>query len=224
MIVFFDQQQVNEWEVREVVDHPDLKTVAWPIDGLIWNEEGNGSKWNDPQRAMMLAGFVYVPALFVDTPYWLKLDTDVVATGNDDWIDPEWFDENPAIVSHKWGFTKPPDQMLKMDEWADDKGLQSPPLNLKPKEGSDRLSHKRIISWCGFFDTQFTLDIAKMTEKPGRKFEIPVPSQDGLLWYMATRVGRKVVRTSMKGSRGWEHWSTWKNVKRRSKEVMDEIG
>ena len=227
MIAFYDYRQTSEAEVKAVVDHPNLRTVAWPLGGLDCKGKGT-NKWDDPQRAMMLSGFVYVPGLFVNTSHWLKLDTDVVATGCDDWIDPKWFEGSPAIVSHRWTFTKPPDSMLKMDRWVDENILDMPisiartkPLNLVPKKGSDRLGHKRIISWCGFFDTKWTCQMAELTYKGDRRFELPIPSQDGFLWYLATRMGRKVVRANMNGDRGWAHWSTMKNVKRASKEAMD---
>ena len=224
-VIFHDHRQVTKEQVQAVVRHPGLKTVSWPTSGLDCTEKGNG-KWDDPQRAKMLAGFVYVPALFVDTPYWLKLDTDVVATGTSDWIDPSWFDEGPAIVSHRWTFTKPADQMLQMDRWVAENSerlpddiVRRPPLDLVPKKGWDRLSHNRIISWCGFFNTRWTFDMAKLTEKKGRRYELPIASQDGFFWYLATRMGKKIVRVNMK-SRGWEHWSTWHNVERRAREVM----
>jgi len=225
MIVFHDSEQVRANQVREVVDHPNLRIVPWPLKGLDYGGSGT-SKWDDPQRAKMLSGFVYVPALFANTPYWLKVDTDVVATGRDDWIDPNWFLSFPAIVSHSWSFTKPADQMIKLDQWVEKHKNQlpkevvnHPPLNLRPKEGCDRLSHKRINSWCGFFDTQWTFDVARMTKKNGGRYELPVPSQDGFLWYMATRMGREVVRTTMK-SRGWAHWHTMGNIEKSVKEVM----
>ena len=86
MIIFFDRQQTKDASIRAVVDHPDLRIVPWPLKGLEWDREKGEekNKFRDPHRAMMLSGFVYVPALFSDTPYWLKLDTDVVATGTDD--------------------------------------------------------------------------------------------------------------------------------------------
>jgi len=177
----------------------------------------------------MLSGFVYIPGLFVRTAYWMKLDCDVVATGQDDWIDEGWFKGEPAIVSHPWTFTRPPDQMLKMDRWVEENKerlpssiVNNPPLNLVPKEGSDRLGHRRIISWCSFFNTTWTNEVARMTALGDGTYKLPVPSQDGYFWYMATRMGRGIVRPHMK-KLGWEHWSTLFNVERRSREVMEKI-
>jgi len=227
MIVFHDCQQVSGAEVRAVVDHPDLRTIAWPIAGLDWQREPGKDKFDSPHRAMMLSGFVYVPALFIVTPYWLKLDTDVVATGMDDWIDPSWFVGNPAIVAHRWTFTRPADQMLRMDEWVEEnkqrmpKIAEHPPLNLTPTPGWNRVGHNRIISWCGFFNTRWTYEMARLTEMEGGRYKLPVPSQDGFLWYLAERGGRKVVRANMK-SRGFQHFHTWKNIENHAREAMKE--
>jgi len=227
MIVFYDWQQVTESDILAVVDHPDLRTIEWPLSGFDWHRENKREdKFSDPHRAMMLSGFVYVPALFANTPYWLKLDTDVVATGMDDWIDPTWFADQPAIISHRWTFTRPPDQMLQMDKWVEDNKermpeiARHPPLNLIPTPGWDRVKHNRIISWCGFFDSMWTFKMARLTETGERKFKLPIPSQDGFLFYLAKRGGQKIVRVNMK-SRGWQHWSTWTNVKKHAGKAME---
>lgn len=220
MIVFYDKDQVSEYRVRKVVDHPNLRTVAWPFKGMPTRYKGGGeSKWNDPQRYKMLAGFVYVPAAFVRTDYWLKIDTDVVACGMEDWIKDEWFDDRPAIVAHRWGFTKPPDQMVVLDKWAEtldgisDFFCNNSPLNLKPEPDSTRLGHKRIISWCAFFDSifsRFTASLAATSCGPGL---LPVASQDGYQWYCAKRLGRGIVRVNMK-VRGWKHKSSESSIRK----------
>lgn len=215
MLVFRDYEQVTEEEVRSVVDHTNLEVYAWPMGGASYTGGLSNSKWTNSQRYKMLAGFEYVPAMFVRTQYFLKIDTDVVAVGNDNWIDESWFENNPAIVSHAWTFTKPPDQILKLDEWASqlpEGTFLSPPLNLAPVEGATRLGHKRIISWCGFFETRFTQICARLCSEYCGMYQLPVPSQDGVMWYVATRLGRTIRRVSMK-SRGWEQWSTAHNVR-----------
>lgn len=228
MLVFFDSAQLTAEQVEEVVDHPDLSVHDWPRQHTEFAGD-NSDKFSDPQRHKMLAGFLHVPAAEVTTRYWLKIDTDTVATGNDDWIDTSWFAGDPAIVSHPWGFTKPPNQMILMDEWCEKHSTSYPylwdemvgddagPLNLKPAEGSSRLSHKRIISWTGFFQTQFTQHIAYQVDVN----TIPVPSQDGYFWYMATRFGRGVVRANMK-ERGWKHQSSDRGVMQAAQEAMND--
>jgi len=166
-----------------------------------------------------------VAAERVWTDYWLKLDTDIVATGNDDWINPDWFVDDPAIVSAAWSYTKPPDQMVKLDRWAelhrDVLGIvaEKPPLNLVPKPGEVRLRHKRIISWCAFFQATLTAlcaGLAKATCGPG---QLPVPSQDGYMFYVAKRLGLPIMRTNMKAL-GWEQWHTEHNIREAVERAM----
>ena len=215
MVVFYDYHQVQPHEID--IDHPRLIKIAWPPAPISY--PGNpADKFSHPQRHRMLSGFVHVPALAVRTPYWLKLDTDVVATGIDNWIDEAWFDGNPEIVAHPWGFTKPPDQMQVLDLWveqcSDELHLlrSKPALEMRHVPGRDRISHPRVISWCGFFNTTFTSMSAKWASDTCGPCRIPVPSQDGFMWYVATRLGMKIVRPRMK-RRGWEHWSTERNIK-----------
>ena len=228
MLIFHDYRQVLESQVRKVVDHPNLKVVPWP-NPLFQDEEfkGNDSdKWTNRQRNRMLCGFIHIPAQFVETPYWLKLDTDVVAVGRDNWINPEWFAKQPVIVAHPWKFTKPPDQMLWLDDWVRQNADHLPflagtnPLNLFPKKGSQRLGHRRIISWCGFFGTNFTRVCAAAASVTCQPNHLPVPSQDGFSWYMATRLGQLVQPVNLK-CRGWQHWGTQANVEKYSALAME---
>jgi len=225
MVVIYDREQLICRFVRDVIRHPDLLVLPWPPDGIEYEEVEGGDRFQSAQRYKMLSAFVHVPPKVVHTPYWLKLDTDAVATGTDDWIDPEWFADEPVIVSHPWGFTRPPDQMLTLDRWVDecDEELavlnSRPPLNLQPEPGRDRLDHKRIISWCAFFKTDFVSDCSCWAEKTCGVGKMPVRSQDGYLFYCATRLKLLVVRTQMK-RRGWQHWHTMPNVRKYAEEAM----
>lgn len=222
MVAFYDAQQLECSDVVGVIDHPLLRTVPWTPE--VERYGTGGDKWSNPQRAKMLAGFVHVPPEHVLSRYWLKLDTDVVATGTDDWIDDGWFEGAPAIVSQRWTFTKPADQMLKLDEWASKEELNwtfgnTSPLNLAPVPGSGRVSHPRIISWCGFFNTMFTQWCSSLAVATTGKGMLPVPSQDGFLWYVAARLDLGIERKNFK-KLGWEHWSTMENIVNRSEAAM----
>lgn len=258
LLIFCDPYQVSISDVVKVVgNHPDYTLVEWPPKDGITYPVGTG-KFDNQQRHKMLAGFVHVPAMHVQTKYWLKIDTDTVAVGcdecdgtggavpvadnprndftcwhclgignTDNWIDPEWFADNPSIVSHPWGFTKPADQMLQLDAWVAANSsfpemvtlANDPPLEMTPKPGWSRLKHRRIISWCAFFSTQFTQHIAAAATATCGPFQIPVPSQDGFAWYCAKRNRRGIVTPNMK-SCGFQHWSTMKNIHEKSKESM----
>jgi hypothetical protein len=214
MLIFCDQHEVSPRVVKRAIGHPDLVVCPWPPTGVEYEGDFD-DKWTHPQRVKMLTGFVYVAASLVQTPYWLKLDTDVVATGSPGWIDPAWFEDDPAVISHAWSFTKPPHQMEYLDgwvrrNWSELSGLgEFPPLNLSPEPGADRLKHKRIISWCSFWNTEFTKNCADWAQATCGPYKLPTPSQDGYLWYCAKRTQRGIIRTSMK-KRGWAQWLTMK--------------
>jgi hypothetical protein len=226
MVIFYEREQVRPEQVRAICDHPRLTVCPWPPEGVEFSGD-DASKWTNRQRHKMLAGFVYVPAIAVETPYWLKLDTDAVATGQEDWIDPTWFEGNPAIVSHPWGFTRPPNQMLQLDDWVGKHYERMPlfhgtqPLKLAPKPGEDRLNHKRIGSWCAFFRSDFNRACAKAAQDSLGPCQLPVASQDGFTFYCATRLGEKVVRPSMK-RHGWTCFSTEGNIARVVQKSMKE--
>ena len=228
IVVFYDREQVHPHEITQILDvgtrNNSVKTVPWPYEGVTYPE--GTDKWTNQQRYRMLSGFVHVPPYHVDTKYWLKVDVDTVATGDDDWVDPSWFDDEPAIVSHPWGYTKPAAQMMDLDQWVAKNAdklpelFVRPPLNLLPKPNSSLVRHKRIISWTAFFHTGFTRscsDAARVVCGPGL---MPVPSQDGFLFFCAKRLGLTIRRQNMK-SLGWEHWSTMKNIKQAVKESLN---
>jgi len=225
MVVFYDKTQLTAAQIQTYIDHPHLWCFPWPFDGISYEGIGD-SKWSNPQRYKMLAGFVHVPPLTVRTPYWLKIDTDVVAIGVDDWIDPKWFEGVPSIISHKWSFTKPGDQMMLLDRWVEKWGLlkNTFALNMEPKPGSARLSHPRIISRVGFFQTKFTSMCSDIASKCCGIHQLPVPSQDGYMWYMAKRLGHEIKRVHLKDQRGWQHWSTEGNIFKHAVKAMDLEG
>lgn len=204
-VVFCDG--VGRDDVESVIQNVDLKVIRWPPGDSIFVGRGSG-KWYDPQRYKMLAGHVHVPALMVETPYWLKLDTDAIARSNDDWIDPNWFQNDPVFIGPKWSYTKPADQMVVLDQWVKryskelGRWAERPPLNLIPKPGSSMVSHPRACSWCAFFRTDFGVACASAANRTCGVSQLPVPSQDGYLWYMALRGGYETRRINIK-SKGW---------------------
>jgi len=215
MLIFFDRFSLHSYEIFEAIDHPNLTCIPWPPGDKPYprlTEE----KFGNPQRYKMLAGFVHVPAMHVKTDYWLKLDVDTVANGQDDWISEDWFNGTPAIIAQPWGFTRPKNQMQLLDRWAEGCAhlkFNSEPLRLPIDPDADKLSHKRIISWCGLFNTNFTKDCSRFAEESCGEGFLPVPSQDGYMWYIATRLGMEIKRPQMK-TRGWEHWTTMENIRK----------
>lgn len=220
IIVFYDWEEVTATQIRSTLPISSYQLTPWPIDGIKYGGDPDNKWWN-PQRWKMFSGFIHVAAQYVKTKYWLKVDTDVVATGQDSWIDRHWFDDDPGIVCQSWGYTKPPDQMQQLDAWAHQKGIpyHKPPLGLVPKPSDNKLKHPRIISWCGFFETDLTRLAAAIADEHFEKWKIPVASQDGYIWYTAMRMGREVRRVDMKQC-GWLQRNSMSNIRQAVEESL----
>ena len=219
-VIFYDG--VDPLEIDRIVKLPRCKLVEWPPYGVSYPRSGN-DKWSNPQRAKMLAGFVHVPHRHISTPYWFKIDVDSLATGMDDWVQPSWFDGNPSVIASCWNYTKPAHQMLFLDNWV---ARMRPsifentePLRLVPNPGSDLVRHKRIASWCAFFNTEFSRLASQVAEQHCGRGQIPVDSQDGYHYYLAERCGFTIRYVSMKKF-GWTNRSSFQSVKECAAEIL----
>jgi len=209
-IVIHDARFEPRGSVLEALqEHPRLRFVPWEMPQA------------ETQRERMLTALVQVAARKVRTAWYLKLDSDVVATRPGPWLDDSWFDVDPetgppAFVSSPWGYTKPADAIRRLDDWGDRvPGLKDRPrLDLPFDPQSGLVRHPRIISWCFFGNTQWTREVAAYA--PGR---LPVPSHDTYLHYCAARRGDPFVRVTMKQF-GWEHVSGFRRLKRRCRDVL----
>ncbi len=82
-IVIFYDPVIREYLGQLVSNsHECIEVVPWPNQAVSY----------ESQREKMLSGFVHVPADFVSTPWWMKIDTDTLAHPSDDWIRDEWFE------------------------------------------------------------------------------------------------------------------------------------
>lgn len=232
LVVFYDHHSIaGPGPIIQILkDHPSVTCCSWPPLGVT-HEGTPGDRWNDPQRAKMLSGFIHTVYHQVQTPYWLKLDVDAVATGPEPWIDKSWWIDSayyecrPAIIAPPWGYSKPADVMMKLDEWVmrnqDNPAMigltSNQPLGLVPKPGSSLVRHPRIISWCAFFHTGFTKLCARLATATCGSGKMPVSSQDGFMWYIAERMKRPIVRARMTG---WKHCSKVTNIKK----TLAELG
>jgi hypothetical protein len=177
LFIVYDHQQVRQRDM-EWIKHPDIRFVPWPP--AIANPYAN-------QRDKMLSSLVWAPARHCTTPWYLKIDCDTWATEQANWIKDKWFVDDPAFVAVPWGYTKPAQQMPMLDEWADGiAGLSEyPRLNLHAEPEAGVLRHKRICSWVFFGNTEWTRRVSKYFP-PGN---LPAPTQDGTLWFIAARTG-----------------------------------
>jgi hypothetical protein len=222
-LVFFDQTQLPGDAVLDALERVLPAGVAFDL--MSW---GLGTEY-ESQREKMLTGFVLGAPFRVRTDWWIKIDTDALAERRSDWPNPDWFrgedGRTPAIVASPWGYTKPADQMARLDAWATVAGVPGEPLNLPVEPGASRCCHPRIASWLSFYRTSFTLDAARYCEPPASRgsgvaaYKMPVPSQDGFHWYMSRRLGELVVRANMK-RRGWTNISSFDKLKARADEIL----
>lgn len=196
VIVFYDPAQVDPEQVTFLREHPNLRWVAWSMPSA------------ETQREAMISGWVHIPAREVQTKWYLKLDTDALATGPADWLQESWFARDaqgrePVFISSHWGYSKPRYVMDVLDDWGDrhPRFSRHPRLNLPYSSASLHISHPRIISWFFIGRTDWTREAASWTGKEGR---LPFPSQDTFLFYCAARLGEHFVRTPMIRY-GWRH-------------------
>jgi len=201
------------WKHRlRFLDHPDRKLALWD-----WPDSDDSELAGMSQRERMLTGWVKVPPVFVETDYWLKIDTDVVATHRGPWFFDEWFAGKPALIASPWGYTKPARWPGDLDRWAATVPTLAPgpALDLpEPAPDQGTIRHKRIASWLCFVNKIWSKTC--VTHSPGR---LPVPSQDTYHWYCAWRMGETVVRAKMKRY-GWACINRDRNRRRLVAEVL----
>ena len=201
-VVAYDRTAIWEAEAAEAlrsVGKDNARLVAWP--------ESSEAPPYASQRERMLTSFVLIPPRYVQTTWWVKIDTDAVALAPVEWPLAPWFttpDGPPAIVASPWSYTKPGDQMAALDDWGDrvPELAARPRLNLPYEPGSRRCRHPRIASWLSFYRTDWSRIVAGYAERSCPPDHMPVPSQDGYHFYCAARRGDSVVRTKMK-RHGW---------------------
>ena len=164
----------------------------------------------------MLSGHIAIPALHVQTSHWLKVDCDTFAiNGRRKWLKQEWFKSDADWIASPWGYTKPGDQMTKLDDWGDtvDELKKFPRLDLP--EGESRCKHPRIASWVMFGKTSF----AKWAFNLYAGDVAPVPSQDGYHFYVTKRAGRPYIRSQMK-RKGWRNKSSLQGLQKAIAEIV----
>lgn len=194
---------VSDWNCKlRFLDHSDMRRVQWEMPDC-------------SQREKMLNGITFAVSNYVQTPWFLKLDTDTVATEEKRWIDPEWFsvneqDEYPVFVSHPWGYTKPPEAIDILDRWAQQVPQLSGynDLELHAEPGRDKVIHSRITSWCFFGRTEWAKDMLQCCPK-----RLPVPSHDTFFWYCAERQKRFYRKVRMT-KHGWKHLGRYSSLKK----------
>lgn len=178
---------------------------------------------NLPQRDRMLTALTVLPPHLVKTPYWLKLDTDVIATGPGT-FDPAWFDGDPALVASPWGYSKPPGSLAALNIWAwgvEQDGHRWPTGPIDGTVDGDRVRHPRWISWLSFLRTDWTRQALSLVgDTPEQQMaRLPVRSHDGFYSYVAQRMGAPCRSVRFK-RHGWDHVRA-KRLPQRVREVLE---
>jgi len=227
-VVFYDASQINNHDILGVIDtngldrSPNVRLSPWPA--------GNVAVTYSSQRARMLAGFVHVPRMDISTPWYMKLDTDVIATPHTQWIDSEWFHDDPVLVASPWGYTKVKGDDAtalewcdRLEAWGDYSFPEYTRLDLASRvRGDKKIIHKRFWSPISYYNTSWASMIAKLCTEHSGTYQMPVPSQDTVHWYAAERQCRFYRRVRMK-KHGWIICSGMRALKSRAREILAEV-
>ena len=198
--VFFDDEQVTVAQLREVLTgvgrDKDVRAFKWPR---------NAAAQYQNQREKMLSGFCHTCRYVLREADWAPAE----------WFEPDLTVERDAVydryapgynvwVASPWGYTKPAEQMQRLDNWADGvPGLKEyPRLDIDYEPGARRARHPRMASWLSFYRSDWTRYASDLALHWSGDSKIPVPSQDGYHFYVAKRRGDRVLRAQMK-RRGW---------------------
>lgn len=153
------------------------------------------------QRDAMLTSF-FEGIRNIKTKYYLKLDTDCVATN----ASKEWLNEindinENVFISKGWSVSRKEyfDIMQDWEPLKDYPKIQ----NFSIKECGTKVKYNRIISWFFLCNVEWN---NKWSEKCWKHdhYELPIPSHDSFLWHIAERNGDKYKRVNFK-KYGWSH-------------------
>jgi hypothetical protein len=161
----------------------------------------------------MLWSFV-AAADYIQTPYYLKLDTDVIAREPSQWYSDWWFKRNYSFIAPRWGYTKPANAIEQLEAWANRIKLGEELVDPGFARHGDRVMHKRITSWMFFGQTNWTRSMAAIAAK----HPPPIYSHDTFLWFCAVRTGAHFMPISARGN-GWEHVPPFK-LERAAQEAL----
>jgi hypothetical protein len=221
-VLFWDWTQLSREDLERIERQlavPHLRTVQWPT-------AGGAPKHNyESQRECMLSGHVWVPGTYVETAWYMKIDTDVLALGKSDWLQDKWFaeDENgkpPVYIAPPWHYTKGVNYLGRLEEWGDRSMLCGfPRLNIEHDPTHLRVRHKRMCSWVSYYNTVFTRRLCNWLGESVGNGRLPVPSQDTTMWYAAARGDRFHRLVNMKSLR-WGNFSKLSTLADVAKQVL----
>ena len=244
-VIFWDWTSIAELEIKHLDKMLALPKVQW-ID---WPSPQCPPKASyESQREMMLTGHVFVPAKHVETPWSMKIDTDVVAHGRPcEWLQEQWFDETcdtkggtlecdadceVRYVAPSWHYSKGVNFLGLLEEWGD--GVCWGPCNPTNKRlnlpnydpTALRFGHKRMCSWVSYYNVSFLQWLCRELERTVGYGKLPVPSQDTTVWYAAARemwpeVCHPNHRLVNMKKLGWDNVSKLQALAERCKSILE---
>lgn len=149
------------------------------------------------QRERMLTALTVVPPAMVQTPYWLKIDTDTICTGNGPSLE-SFIEPGGDLIASPWGYTKPIDAIGRLNGYFAGTPMPEPIVKVLP--AGDRAKHPRIISWLAFVRTDWSREAMEYfgRDQAERCLNLPVRSHDTVYSYMADRMGATVRKIRFK--------------------------
>lgn len=182
--------------------HSDFRPryAVWPPESCTVQYES--------QRHRMLAAYVHGAVMLVETPWMMKLDADAYATSDEfggvrvAWEPWTYLGPQDVYAAPAWSYTKPPDQMAKLDAWANGHhGFKhTDPLKLPVEPDAKKCRHRRMCSWVSWYEMGHLMRL--QTACP--PWKLPVPSQDGFVWYCTERLKGTWARYPAKAL-GWRN-------------------
>jgi hypothetical protein len=171
------------------------------------------------QRDRMLGSLLFTAPNLIETPYWLKIDCDTIATGPGPPLT-DFIEGVESIAASPWPYSKPVDSITRLNDWYG-AVTGEPPLEgvqYRPEGHSrerERAYYPRVIGWITIVNTAFSRRVAEfLVNHPP-----PFISHDTLLWYLAERWGTPAKKIKFRNF-GWDHRLGLRSIKERVNEVM----
>jgi len=203
-VVDCDEATLADWATALLAIVPHARIV--PVVNVLPSEVVRLCRTVVGQREKMLSALMYA-VMFVQTPWFAKIDADAISLERGPFWKNEWFDGDPAFVANPWGYTKPANALEILDNWGDlvPSIHEFPRLNIPFDPNARLVRSKRIISWLYFGRTDWHRRLAKLCRDYGPECgRLPVSSQDTTCWWYAERTKAFYRRVNMKRL-GWAH-------------------
>ena len=189
--IVYDAKSINENDDRLIWLHQTYQKLGGiqKFEMIPWPDE---KAYTFPShREKMLRAYLEAPR-YIDTAWFLKIDTDAICLRHNDRLyEEEWFEDN-VIVSFKVKFKR--GLLERFETWAKEISELSV---YEPVDIYDETN--RIISWVMFGNVEWCKEVASMLPP-----NLPFPSQDITHAYMAKRMNKSIKHVDFSG-RGWKH-------------------